>query len=49
MPKQSIGARAPRPMIEQIEVLVEQGKYLNPSDFLRSAIRGELEKHKEEE
>jgi Arc/MetJ-type ribon-helix-helix transcriptional regulator len=48
MTNQSLGTRAPEPMVREIEELVDQGKYLNLADFLRCAIRTELEKHKED-
>ena len=42
-----MGTRLPKPMVREIEDLVEKGKYLNCADFLRSAARTELGKAKE--
>jgi Arc/MetJ-type ribon-helix-helix transcriptional regulator len=46
--KGTIGTRVSRPMADEINQLVEAGKYLNMADFLRDAAREKLAKEKEE-
>jgi Arc/MetJ-type ribon-helix-helix transcriptional regulator len=38
-----VGAKLTRNEIEQINRLVEAGLYLNPSDFIRGAVREKLQ------
>lgn len=42
-----LGTRVPPQMDTEIRKVIEEGKYLNKSDFLRVAARAELKKCKE--
>ena len=42
-----IGARVTARENKSIEQLVREGKYLNIADFVRTAVRKELNKHQE--
>lgn len=42
-----LGTRVPIGVANQVENLVEEGKYLNTADFLRVAARREIEKANE--
>lgn len=45
----TISVRIRDGLVKELDDAVSSGKYLNGSDFLRSAIRGELEKNKKVE
>ena len=42
-----LSTKIPLPVMEEIQRLVEEGRYMNNSDFLRIAARTELQKAKE--
>lgn len=43
-----IGTRVTAQENQSIEQLVRKGKYLNKADFVRTAVRKELDKHQED-
>ena len=44
-----ISTKIPQRYVEEIEKLIADGRYMNNSDFLRTAVRTEIKKVKEEQ
>ena len=43
----SVSAYIPKPMADQVQQLIDEGKYTSMSDFIRTTIREKLEAEKQ--